>query len=227
MTRCDIAGDERSNTDKIHTKCQNEILRRKSFGNQILSFPLRIDIVQPGDSVSAELFLSIDSTLMGLYIFNYDEELFKTEGGATSCGRIGGFSYILSETTNNVVLSKFDLEDHKIIAHEFGHFFGLLHTFEEYPFGKEKNTNENYLNKGDRICDTSPDPVALYEVYVNYSKCEMLGHRDVDGIPYKPLINNFMSYYKPCYLQRFSFTPDQVTVLRFAAESDLRINYSR
>jgi len=159
---------------------------------------------------------------ISLFLFDYDEELCKEEGSAISCGRTGGFSYILSEQTNNVVLSKFDLEDHKIIVHEFGHFFGLYHTFEE-AFGKELISGKDCETTGDLICDTPADPGPVFEVYVNYSRCDMLGHRDVEqGAEYHPLINNYMSYYKPCYLKTYSFSPMQLALIHTAAHMDIR-----
>jgi hypothetical protein len=138
-----------------------------------------------------------------------------------SCGRSGGFSYILSEATNNIVLSAFDVEDDKIIVHEMGHFFGLYHTFEEVMFGKD-NFVEDCNIAGDCLCDTPPDPGSGYEVFVNHSLCEMKGFSHDNGNIYKPLINNYMAYYKPCYMKEYSFTPNQSEILRLAAESGLR-----
>lgn len=162
---------------------------------------------------------------ISLYIFDYDPEFCQTAEGIISCGRTGGFSYILSELTNNVVLSKFDLEDHKIIAHEFGHFFGLHHTFEDRAFGKSPTDGSECFTTGDLICDTPPDPGNLYEVYVNYSRCEMVGNVDLEsGIEFKPIIENYMSYYKPCYLKTYSFTKQQNIVLKLAAMSPMRIH---
>lgn len=163
---------------------------------------------------------------ISLFLFDYDPDLCEVRDGYISCGRTGGFSYILSEVSNNVVLSKFDLEDYKIIVHEFGHFFGLYHTFEKDQFGAESTTGENCAETGDRICDTPTDPGTLYEVYVNYSKCEMIGHLDQKtGLYYQPLINNFMSYYKPCYLQKYTFTNEQLDVIKTASRSALRAKF--
>ena len=159
---------------------------------------------------------------ISLFLFDYDEDLCKEEHNAISCGRTGGFSYILSEQTNNVVLSKFDLEDHKIIVHEFGHFFGLYHTFEK-AFGKELISGKDCETTGDMICDTPADPGPVFEVYVNYSRCDMLGHRDAEQeAEYHPLINNYMSYYKPCYLKPYTFSPMQLALIHTASQMDIR-----
>ena len=164
--------------------------------------------------------------MISLYLFDYDDQLCKESSGGVSCGRTGGFSYILSNRTSNIVLSKFDLEDHKVVVHEFGHFFGLYHTFERDQFGKELVTGENCANSGDMICDTPSDPGPVYEVYVNYSKCRMLGYTDTDtDIDYSPLISNYMSYYKPCFMKQYTFTPMQLEVIRAAAESPLRMRF--
>jgi len=162
---------------------------------------------------------------ISLFIFNYRDEFCTVEENSISCGRTGGFSYILSERTNNIVLSRFDLEDYKILAHEFGHFFGLYHTFEENQFGKDNFSLDDCAMIGDGICDTPPDPGTLFEVYVNYSTCEMTGLYDENGQEYKPLIDNFMSYYKPCYLREYSFSKQQLQLIRAAALSSIRSNF--
>ena len=276
-TRCDLAGDEKKNTEDIYGKRDTSTDMSMTEKNFLL-FPLRIAIVENNQDHFDELRSKIRTTIdilnsgfldakihfdieqidfissplriedlsanhyetyntfsqehdrpkmMSLYIFDYDPELCSSDDNVVRCGRTGGFSYILSRRTNNIVLSKFDLEDQKIITHEFGHFFGLYHTFEEHQFGKDHFSADQCSLQGDRICDTPPDPGTLYEVYVNYSTCEMVNLKFDDQYDYKPLINNYMSYYKPCYLKEYSFTPQQIEVIRMAAESDIRIEFSR
>ena len=157
-----------------------------------------------------------------LYVFEHGKEFCDISPDRVSCGRVGGFSYILSQTTNNIVISNFDLSDQKIVAHEFGHFFGLYHPFEETQFGKDQFSSDECHLVGDRICDTPPDPGAVFEVYVNYSNCEMIGLKNENGNYYRPLLNNYMSYYKPCYLTKYEFTPGQIEVVRIAAQSNIR-----
>ena len=194
----------------------------------VISSDLRIGDLQVGaydiyDQFSKQYDLD---DMISVYLFDYDDQLCKESGGGVSCGRTGGFSYILSNRTSNIVLSKFDLEDHKVVVHEFGHFFGLYHTFERDQFGKEAVTGENCANSGDMICDTPSDPGPVYEVYVNYSKCRMVGYTDTDtNLNYAPLINNYMSYYKPCFMKQYTFTPMQLEVIRAAAESQLRMRF--
>jgi hypothetical protein len=165
--------------------------------------------------------------VISLYLFDYNPNFCEVTTNSISCGRQAGFSYVLSGETNNVVLSKFDLEDYKVIVHEFGHFFGLYHTFEE-KFGAERPDATNCREAGDQLCDTPADPGNVYEVYVNYSNCEMVNHFDNSTQSYyKPLINNYMSYYKPCYLQPYSFTAEQRRVLYFASRSRVRAKFAR
>jgi len=165
--------------------------------------------------------------LLSIYVIDHNHEFCQIINNSISCGRTGGFSYILSEKTSNVVVSRFDLEDVKVVAHEIGHFFGLFHTFEEHLFGKDSFVNNDCRMVGDRICDTPPDPGTLYEVYVNYSKCEMIGLSDNAGNEYKPMLENVMSYYKPCYLTPFKFSEQQVQLMQLAADLEIRKKYFR
>ena len=124
-------------------------------------------------------------------------------------------------------MSKFDLRDSKIVAHEFGHFFGLYHTFEESLFGKDSFDPDQCATTGDLICDTAPDPGSIFEVYVNYTACEMIGLKDLSGNEYLPIIENYMSYYKPCYLTEYSFTEQQEMVMKMSSQLPIRKKLSR
>ena len=160
--------------------------------------------------------------MITIFVLDHKSDFCTVKGQILNCGRTGGFSYILSSRSNNVVISKFDILDAKIVAHEFGHFFGLFHTFEENLFGKDDFNKKDCYAQGDRICDTPPDPGSFYEVYVNYTTCEMSGFSDKNGNEYKPLLENYMSYYKPCYLKEYSFTPQQILVMQVASTLDIR-----
>jgi len=153
---------------------------------------------------------------ISVFILDHSRDFCTYTGSSISCARTGGFSFVLSTLTNNVVLSKFDIADPKIVAHEFGHFFGLYHTFEEQLFGKDNFSEQDCKTLGDCLCDTPPDPGVVYETYVNYSTCEMIGFTDENENEYKPLLSNYMSYYKPCYLTKYSFTPQQIIVMKLA-----------
>lgn len=162
-----------------------------------------------------------------VYVLQHESEFCDITKEGISCSRTGGFSHILSDRTNNIVLSTFDLEDPKVVAHEFGHFFGLFHTFEEQRFGKDTFNVDSCHTTGDRVCDTTPDPGNVFEIYVNYSTCEMNGLKDKNGNEYKPIIENYMSYYKPCYLKKYSFTEEQIMVMKLASKLKIRRKFSR
>lgn len=163
-----------------------------------------------------------------VYILNHKHEFCSIqENGGFSCSKTGGFSYILSERSNNIVMSISDLLDAKIFPHEFGHFFGLFHTFERHLFGRELVEGNACHETGDRVCDTPPDPGTSFEIYVNYSTCEMAGLVSPEGFEYKPIITNYMSYYKPCYLKEYSFTDEQALLLQLASTLPLRTKLSR
>lgn len=165
--------------------------------------------------------------MISLYVFENQADFCVQTDLSIRCNKIGGFSYILSDRTSNIVMSKFDLDDQKIVAHEFGHFFGLYHTFEEVQFGKDNFKPGDCEVKGDCLCDTPPDPSPIYDVYVNYSNCEMIGYTTDDGHVYKPDIRNYMAYYKPCYLKTYQFSPQQINVMKTAAMSDFRKKFRR
>lgn len=162
-----------------------------------------------------------------IYVMEYKSDFCTATDRSISCSKVGGFSYILSDLTNNIVLSEFDLREPRIVAHEFGHFFGLYHTFEQALFGKDEFSNEDCYVVGDRLCDTPPDPGTVYEVHVNYSRCEMVGLDGNDGNSYHPKIDNYMSYYKPCYLKPYNFTAEQVMIMQLSSELPLRTKFSR
>lgn len=166
--------------------------------------------------------------MITIYILDHRDDFCNRTANSISCGRTGGFSYVLSERSNNVVVSRFDLEDPKIVAHEFGHFFGLYHTFDNAMVHQRDSSEAPYCyNTGDLICDTPIDPGTVYEIYVNYSKCEMIGLKDENGNEYKPMINNIMSYYKPCYLKEYEFTEQQMQVINLASELPFRKKFFR
>ena len=275
---CDIAGNERKNTELVHLQMKNDSILNLTNLGKTKRIPLRIGIIQ-NNLIKVELdeivvrraidnlnksFEGTDFTffiertdvimsnlnledlsanaykpyndfsakydepdMISIYIFDHNKEFCNITPTSVSCGRTGGFSYILSERTNNLVMSRFDLSDIKVFAHEMGHFFGLYHTFEEAQYGKDDFNPDNCADIGDRICDTPPDPGTIYEVYVNYTTCELHNLENEKGLPYKPLIENYMGYYKPCYLKEYSFTQGQIDVMKVAATVPMRAKFIR
>ncbi|MFZ1496708.1 MAG: M43 family zinc metalloprotease, partial [Saprospiraceae bacterium] len=163
-----------------------------------------------------------------IYLFDYDNKFCDQKNTSVTCYRKSGFSFVLSDITSNIVLSKFDFSDAKVATHEMGHFFGLEHTFEVIKYGVERADGSNCRNAGDRICDTPADPGIAYSVYVHYSDCEMkdLVEKNTE-IEFKPLIANYMSYYNNCYMKKYSFTNEQNKVIFAAAMSKLRYGFSK
>ena len=93
--------------------------------------------------------------------------------------------------------------DGAILSHEFGHYFNLLHTHEDYR-GKEYVDGSNCDSAGDFICDTPADPFLVGKV----QNCRYAGNdRDGKGQYYNPDPSNLMSY-APFNCQ-IKFTADQ------------------
>lgn len=92
---------------------------------------------------------------------------------------------------NRIMLNIDNLKD-GTLEHEFGHYFGLLHTFENTLFVKESDAEM----EGDYVCDTSTD---LREIAFSESDCETFGEfKDLLGNIFCPPFENYMSYYGKC-----------------------------
>lgn len=102
------------------------------------------------------------------------------------------------------------------LAHEIGHYFGLMHTHETF-YGAELVDGSNCAFAGDLICDTPADP-GLGNANVSPG-CVYTG-TVVDGnmMPYTPDVTNIMSYArKEC---RFYFSPLQYSILNTTMQTD-------
>lgn len=105
--------------------------------------------------------------------------------------------------------------------HEFGHYFSLYHTHQDYNSptltNRERVDGSNCTTKGDRICDTPADP-RLGSSNVN-SSCLYTGTAtDPNGDTYAPNPRNVMSYsLKQC---RDFFSAGQIARIRYSAIND-------
>ena len=85
------------------------------------------------------------------------------------------------------------------IPHELGHYFGLLHTFEN-P-GSELVDGSNCDTAGDLVCDTPADfanPGDEQNSLVNDDCIFVAGITDSNGDWFDPDTGNIMSYYSGC-----------------------------
>lgn len=115
------------------------------------------------------------------------------------------------------------------LAHEVGHFFGLLHPHRNAWRGKHRQEsvsrqrlNKKLFNKslncetnGDALCDTPAEPnlTGLVDKDCNYTG----NKKDHWGDTYKPHTTNIMSYptYRRC---RNLFTKGQIAVMHYHAK---------
>lgn len=102
--------------------------------------------------------------------------------------------------------------DSAVIAHEMGHFFGLLHTHGLLydvlgnPYTEEYVDGSNCNETADYFCDTPADPGLhlTYGIDVN-SQCQYIGNeKDSHLDPYNPDVGNLMSYAPNACLNHFS-----------------------
>ena len=141
----------------------------------------------------------------------------------------------LSQGSNNIILSyldnspsSFSLLKEKIITHEFGHYFGLLHTYQDSnheDFTKRelvtRGVGANCNTAGDMLCDTPADPFDRIPSIFSLDCTEKIPAEitDFNGENYLPPVDNFMSYHQKC---GFKFTPMQFQKM----ESGLNIRLS-
>jgi len=140
-----------------------------------------------------------------------------------------------SKRSNAIVLSyldndlaSFSLLKEKIIPHEFGHYFGLLHTYHDSNNEDIKKRElvtrgigANCTITGDELCDTPADPFERNPSLISLDCTEKIPSDIIDfnGESYSPPLNNYMSYHHKCVQQ---FTPMQFQRM----ESGLNIRLS-
>lgn len=141
---------------------------------------------------------------------------------------IGGYGYYPADgisSTRSFIINEVGHEDdmgNRLIPHELGHNFDLVHTFGTAagngPLGSgvtlelvTRDAGANCATEGDYICDTPADPfnkAGASLIYVNGCVHYDLtsSARDANGEAYTPSVENIMSYYNSC---THAFTPGQ------------------
>jgi GEVED domain/Secretion system C-terminal sorting domain/Metallo-peptidase family M12B Reprolysin-like len=117
---------------------------------------------------------------------------------------IGGYAYLptTSNSSNRVFIANGQVNDNKLTVHELGHYFSLLHTFENNNIAGEgelvtRGAGANCTTKGDLLCETAADPYDLPNATM--SGCTYTGNQlDQAGELYAPTANdlaNIMGYH--------------------------------
>lgn len=118
---------------------------------------------------------------------------------------------IQQPVSGRVFIKKEDCVNVGTFAHELGHFFGLLHTFEGN--GTELVDGSNCATEGDMICDTPADPYTPPNDVSQYvdDDCVFISNlTDANGDYYNPDIGNIMSYYE---CDKCGFTWEQLKLM--------------
>ncbi len=132
---------------------------------------------------------------------------------------LGGYAYFPDNnsigSTRSFILNESNEADlaNRLLPHELGHNFGLLHTHGNTSSGTAelvtRGAGANCLMAGDEICDTPADPLYLpgaSTTAVNGCPVYNGTAKDAQGSAFSPSLTNIMSYYYPCL---HDFTPGQ------------------
>ena len=132
--------------------------------------------------------------------------IYFTETIASGGTPVSGYAYFPdnSTVTNRIFIRSNTVLDNRTFAHEMGHYFNLLHTFQASngPIANRElvvqppNSSVNCATKGDFLCDTPADPYGRSPDSVKLLGCSYIGTvRDAQGQLFTPLLSNIMSYY--------------------------------
>lgn len=119
-----------------------------------------------------------------------------------------------SASTNRVFYSYFERTQddfnnlkNKTFLHEIGHYFGLLHTFQDSSHADiskrelvTRGAGSNCVTTGDQLCDTQADPFERLPLIFAYNCDEKTPSnlQDAHGNTFSPPIDNIMSYQQRC-----------------------------
>lgn len=119
-----------------------------------------------------------------------------------------------SASTNRIFYSYFErtTDDfnnlrNKTFLHEIGHYFGLLHTFQDSNHADiskrelvTRGAGSNCVTTGDQLCDTQADPFERLPLIFAFNCDEKTPSnlQDAHGNTFSPPIDNIMSYQQRC-----------------------------
>lgn len=176
--------------------------------------------------IAGSVLTTIDNS--DLYDFDFTEESELADGndlnnainvylvgslrfGSTSST---GYAYYPSTnaSSNRIVVRTDRINDKRTLSHELGHYFNLLHTFNNSTSSNvssrelvTRGSGANCSTTGDFVCDTPADPFG--QANSGTSGCTYVGTtKDANGDLYQPALDNMMSYYYGCGNR---FTPGQ------------------
>lgn len=119
-----------------------------------------------------------------------------------------------SASTNRIFYSYFERTNddfnnlkNKTFLHEIGHYFGLLHTFQDSNHADinkrelvTRGAGSNCVTTGDQLCDTQADPFERLPLIYAFNCDEKTPSnlQDAHGNTFSPSIDNIMSYQQRC-----------------------------
>ncbi len=154
------------------------------------------------------------------YDFEFGEESDLTQGNdvtnAINIYVVGSLSFQASLVTgyayypsvlaisNRLFVRADRINDDRTLSHELGHYFNVLHTFQDNTNSDitkrelvTRGTGANCSTVGDLLCDTPADPQNLSGSTT--SGCSYTGTTtDANGDPFTPSLVNMMGYYYSC-----------------------------